>query len=112
MENFLDFVKVAAIVAGVILVLLIILLSLPNSPLRKLLLKVVGGFLYAVTAISILYIISPADLLPDVLPLLGQVDDAAALITGVLNLAGGTIMLFQGRKPLKPSTSEPGDPNA
>ena len=112
MDNFWDFVKVAAIVAGVILVLLIILLSLPNSPLRKLLLKTVGGILYAVTVVSILYIISPADLLPDVLPLLGQVDDAAALITGMLNLAGGTIMLLQGRKPLQPSASEKGDPSA
>lgn len=112
MENFWDFVKVAAIVAGIIIVLFIILLSLPNSPLRKLLLKVVGGFLYAVTVICILYIISPADLLPDVLPLLGQVDDAAALITGVLNLAGGSLMLVQGRKPLKKPVSGASDPPA
>ena len=101
MENFWDFVKIAAVVAGIIIILLIVLLSLPNSPLRKLLLKAVGGILYAVTVICILYIINPADALPDVLPLLGQVDDLGALITGVLNLAGGTIMFLQGRKPLK-----------
>ena len=106
MENIWDFVKVAAIVAGIIVVLLIVLLSLPNSPLRKLLLKVVGGLLYAVTVICILYIVSPADALPDVVPLLGQIDDAGALITGVLNLAGGTIMWLQGRKPLKQPQAE------
>ena len=112
MENFWDFVKLAAIVAGVILVLLIVLLSLPNSPLRKLLLKVAGGLLYAVTVISLIYIVSPADALPDVLPILGQVDDLGALITGVLNLAGGTIMFIQGRKPLKPPATGASEPPA
>jgi len=101
MDNILEFVRVAAIVSGIIIFLLIILLSLPNSPLRKLLLKLVGGVLYAITLVSAIYIINPIDALPDVIPLIGQVDDAAALITGVLNLAGGTIMFLQGRKPLK-----------
>ena len=93
MDNLLEIIKIAAIVAGIIIVLLIILLSLPNSPLRKWLLKIVGGLLYAVTVICVVYIVSPVDALPDVLPLIGQVDDAGALITGVLNLAGGIIML-------------------
>jgi hypothetical protein len=101
MENLLDIIKIAAIVAAIIIVLLIILLSLPNSPLRKWLLKIVGGFLIAVTLFCVVYIVSPVDALPDVLPLIGQVDDLGALITGVLNLAGGIIMLVQKPKRVK-----------
>lgn len=102
MDNLLEIIKIAAIVAGIIIVLLIILLSLPNSPLRKWLLKVVGGLLIAVTLFCVVYIVSPVDALPDVLPLIGQVDDIGALITGVLNLGGGIIMLLQKPKRVKP----------
>ena len=97
MDNLIEIIKIAAVVAGVIILLLIILLSLPNSPLRKWLLKIAGSLLLAVTVICVIYIASPIDALPDVLPLIGQVDDAGALITGVLNLVGGIIML--GQKP-------------
>jgi uncharacterized membrane protein YkvA (DUF1232 family) len=54
--------------------------------------------LLAVTVLCVIYIASPVDALPDVLPLIGQVDDAGALITGVLNLVGGIIMLAQKPK--------------
>jgi uncharacterized membrane protein YkvA (DUF1232 family) len=110
MDNLLEIIKIAAIVAGIIILLLVILLSLPNSPLRKWLLKIAGSLLYAVTLICIVYIISPIDALPDVLPLIGQVDDVGALITGVLNLAGGTIMFMQGKKPLKRPQNGASDP--
>jgi uncharacterized membrane protein YkvA (DUF1232 family) len=101
MDTLLEIIKITAIVAAIIIVLLIILLSLPNSPLRKWLLKVVGGLLIAVTLFCVVYIVSPVDALPDVLPLIGQVDDLGALITGVLNLVGGIIMLVQKPKQVK-----------
>lgn len=101
MDNLMDWIKVAAIAAGIVIVLLIILLSLPNSRLRKWLLKIVGSLLVAVMVLAIVYIASPVDALPDVIPLLGQMDDIGALIVGVVNLAGGLIMLRQKPKPTR-----------
>ncbi len=111
MDNLLEIIKITAIVAGIIILLLVILLSLPNSRLRKWLLKIAGSFLLAVTVTCIVYILSPLDLLPDVLPVIGQVDDIGALITGVLNLSGGILMLKQGRKPLKEPETGAGTPS-
>jgi hypothetical protein len=105
MDNLVDWIKLAAIVAGIIIVVLIILLSLPNSRLRKWLLKIVGSLLVGVMALAIVYIASPVDILPDVIPVLGQVDDLGALIIGVLNLAGGMIMLGQKPKPTRKRVS-------
>jgi multisubunit Na+/H+ antiporter MnhB subunit len=101
MDNLVDWIKIAAIVAGIIILVLIILLSLPNSRLRKWLLKIVGSLLVGVMVLAIVYIASPVDFLPDVIPGLGQVDDLGALIIGVLNLAGGMIMLSQKPKPTR-----------
>ncbi len=99
MDNLMDWIKVAAIAAGVVIVVLIILLSLPNSRLRKWLLKIVGSLGVTVMVLAAIYIASPVDALPDVIPVLGQLDDIGALIIGLINLAGGVIMLAQKPKP-------------
>lgn len=99
MDNLVDWIKIAAIVAGIIILVLIILLSLPNSRLRKWLFKIVGSLLVGVMVLAMIYIVSPVDALPDVIPLLGQVDDIGALIVGLINLGGGVIMLAQKSKP-------------
>jgi uncharacterized membrane protein YkvA (DUF1232 family) len=108
MDQLMEWIKIAAIAAGIIIVLLIVLISLPNSPVRKWLLKIVGSLLYAVVVLCLVYIINPADLVPDVLPVVGQVDDIGALVTAVLNLVGGSIMLAQKSKPVRARVSREG----
>lgn len=50
---------------------------------------VLGLFLAAIT--TLIYVFSPVDVLPDILPLLGQVDDLAAALVG--GGAMGALML-------------------
>jgi uncharacterized membrane protein YkvA (DUF1232 family) len=41
---------------------------------------------FVVFALALAYIISPLDILPDYIPVLGQIDDAAVLIFGLFLL--------------------------
>ena len=107
MERFWEFAKLVAVLVTIIVGLLLILLSLPGSRLRQVLLQVFAGLFYAVTGLAVLYIINPIDLLPDFIPLLGQVDDGAALIMAIFAGISGTIFFIQGRKPVGGHTEPP-----
>ena len=46
----------------------------------------ISGSVFAILILTVLYVLSPLDLIPDVLPVAGQVDDIAAILAG-----GGSI---------------------
>jgi uncharacterized membrane protein YkvA (DUF1232 family) len=52
--------------------------------LRYYTLKTFSVVLFAITGLLGLYILSPLDLLPDLIPIAGQVDDAGALIAALI----------------------------
>lgn len=82
-EGFWEFAKTTVIAVAALFALLLVVLALPGSPFRRVFLRVAAWALGAVTVTALAYIISPADLLPDVIPLLGQVDDLGALVGAV-----------------------------
>jgi uncharacterized membrane protein YkvA (DUF1232 family) len=71
---------------------------------------VVPAFAKAVPVLALLYVISPIDIIPDVLPVLGQIDDLGILIVAVkvfLKLCPGSAATFHSaaiaaRRPFTP----------
>jgi len=106
MEAFFSFLKLLVLIGGINTALFIIFLSLPESKLRGITLHVFGGILYAVTGIWVLYIISPLDLIPDIIPVLGQIDDAGALVLAIFTGISGIICTIQGRQSLESLEAE------
>jgi uncharacterized membrane protein YkvA (DUF1232 family) len=74
-----------ALVGGTVLALaFVILLSLPQSKLREIALPVIA---WTFTAVCGVYIFSPLDIIPDVIPVAGWIDDGGALIAGIASAA-------------------------
>ena len=72
---------VLAIVAGgflAVVVAFLVLLAMPKSPLRDWLTELVKRLM--ATGAAGVYTLSPIDLIPDVIPVLGQMDDLAVLL--------------------------------
>jgi hypothetical protein len=46
----------------------------------------ISGSVFAILILTVIYVLSPLDLIPDVLPVVGQMDDIAAILAG-----GGSI---------------------
>jgi len=103
MERFWDFAQLVAILGTIITGLILILVSLPGSRLREVLLKLFSGILFTTAGVMIVYVISPIDFIPDFVPLLGQVDDVVASLTALVSAVGGIIMYTQARSSLPPS---------
>ncbi len=100
MEGFWRFLTTMLIVNGAILLVFIILLAMPQSRLRIIFLKIYKITMYCVTGVLALYIISPVDLIPDVILGLGQIDDLAAVISAFFTGISGLIADHQANKPL------------
>lgn len=76
----------------VLLIAFFICLSLPQSRLREIVMPFVA---WSVTALSALYVVSPLDILPDVIPVIGWADDVLAIGVGLFSAIAA---LTAGRK--------------
>ena len=91
--EFWDVAKIVAVLGAVFIVLVLILLAIPGSRLRK----VFSAIYFLVAALLGVYVVSPIDLIPDIIPLLGLSDDAVASVIAVANVVAGIILYFKRR---------------
>jgi uncharacterized membrane protein YkvA (DUF1232 family) len=91
--EFSDIAKIVAILVVIFIVLVLILLAIPGSRLRK----VFSAIYFLVAALLGVYVVSPIDFIPDLIPLLGQSDDALASVIAVANVVAGIILYFKRR---------------
>ncbi|MCX6809595.1 MAG: DUF1232 domain-containing protein [Candidatus Berkelbacteria bacterium] len=91
MDAFWDFLKVIVICITALLVVFFVLLALPNSKLRQSILKIYSIISLVATIFSAVYIISPVDIIPDVIPVAGQGDDMVAAISGLATAISGYV---------------------
>jgi uncharacterized membrane protein YkvA (DUF1232 family) len=93
MESFLENAKIARIIRGVLALVVLILLILPGSRLRKLF----STLFFAIAGLLGIYVVSPMDFIPDIIPLLGQSDDALATVIAIINGIAGILLYLKGR---------------
>jgi uncharacterized membrane protein YkvA (DUF1232 family) len=80
MEAFFSFLKVLVLCAFLLAALFLVLLALPYSKLRSVLLEIVG-WTGGVAAAAL--VVSPVDAIPDVIPVAGQIDDILYLVVAI-----------------------------
>jgi len=98
MKNFWGFAEIVVICITILLVVFVVLISIPNSPFKKIGAKIFGYILYAITGTSLLYILSPLDIIPDIIPVAGQADDVGAGIFGGISALMGWLLLRMAKK--------------
>jgi uncharacterized membrane protein YkvA (DUF1232 family) len=80
----------------------------------------VGWLARAIPILAVLYVVSPIDIVPDVLPFFGEMDDLGILFIAVqafIHVAPGPAVEYHraaiaGRRPYSPMPSTPVDPAA
>jgi hypothetical protein len=95
MQEFFHFLEVLVIGLVGLVSLFIILLALPQSKLRSLILEALG---WGGTAVSTVGLLSPVDIIPDFIPVAGQLDDIGYLVLGILS---ALIAYFERKKRLE-----------
>jgi uncharacterized membrane protein YkvA (DUF1232 family) len=93
MDSFWEFAKIALIVGAALTLIVLILLILPGSRLRK----VFSTLFFAIAGLLGIYVVSPMDFIPDIIPLLGQSDDALATVLAIINGIAGILLYLKGR---------------
>ena len=93
MDSFWDYAKIALIIGAALAVIFLILLILPGSRLRKLF----STLFFAIAGLLGIYVVSPLDFIPDIIPLLGQSDDALATVIAIINGIAGILLYLKGR---------------
>lgn len=77
-EAFLEFLGWAILALGAVVVVFLVLLAMPRSPMRNWLTDFVLRLM--ATGAAGAYALSPIDFIPDFIPVLGQMDDVAVLL--------------------------------
>ena len=76
----LEFLRLGLICGTLLLLAFLVLLAMPASRLREIVLPIIG---WAVSALSVAFIAMPIDLIPDFIPVVGQADDLVALVIAI-----------------------------
>ncbi len=98
MEQIGELLRVSCIGCCGLLALFMILLALPQSRLRYYVLRGLGIVFFTITGLLALYIVSPLDALPDVIPVLGQIDDGGALISAIVTGLSGALAWWNSKQ--------------
>ena len=93
MDSFWEYAKIALIIGAALAVIFLILFILPGSRLRKLF----STLFFAIAGLLGIYVVSPMDFIPDIIPLLGQSDDALATVLAIINGIAGILLYLKGR---------------
>lgn len=95
MDAFFSFLKVLFLGFFGLIALFIILLSIPKSRLRNIVLEITG---WGTTAVSAVSVVSPIDPIPDFIPVLGQLDDIGMIVLGICSALMAMYMRNQRKK--------------
>jgi uncharacterized membrane protein YkvA (DUF1232 family) len=79
-------------VGGGLVGLLFVLLAMPGSKLRDVLMPIAA---WVFAALCGAYVVMPLDVLPDFIPIAGFIDDAGAAIAGIASVA--TALSYRGK---------------